>query len=443
MKKFLLLLVTISMIFWLAACSSSEGSNEQDNQTSNNEEDSNNQAEESEDEEITLRFAWWGEQNRANYTLEVIELFEEQNPNVTIEAEYASWDDYWRKLAPQAAAGELPDIIQMDLSYISEYSANNQITDLTPFIGEEINVDNIADSVISGGEVNGGIHGFNVGTTASSFFYNPAIAEEIGVELSEDWTWDDFEEIAKTAAEEGYEGGAGVSETQVSFDYYLRTKGQKLFAEDGSGLAYDDDQLFVDYFTMQKELVDLGAGPTPDEVAQQTGPEDSSLVKGEGLGGIGWATQFPGTQELTDLDLSLTNPPAASEDTKGLYLKPSMLFSIAENSNHKEMAAKFIDFFVNDVEANKLIMADRGIPVSSVIKEELSNEVPDAQAQVFDYISWVEENSSPMGGPDPSGAGEVISALQRLAEQIIYGEVTPDEAAEDFRVQAESILGSN
>ena len=49
-----------------------------------------------EDEQITLRMTWWGDQPRHDYTLEVIELYQEQNPGVKIEAEYASWDDYWQ-----------------------------------------------------------------------------------------------------------------------------------------------------------------------------------------------------------------------------------------------------------------------------------------------------------------------------------------------------------
>ncbi|WP_077622422.1 ABC transporter substrate-binding protein [Sediminibacillus massiliensis] len=422
------LVVSFLIIGLLAAC------NGEDSASGTSENNSS-------DKDITLKFAWWGEQNRADYTLEVIELFEEENPGITVEPEYASWDDYWRKLAPQAAANQLPDIIQMDLSYIAEYSSNNQIADLTPYVGEQINVDNISENVLSGGEVNGGMYGFNIGTTALSFYYNPEVVEAVGLDgLPEEWSWDDYVNIAKKAAEAGYQAGAGVDVAQVNFNYYLRTKGAALFAEDGKGLGYEDDQLFVDYFSMQKELVDSGAGLTPDEVAQQSGVSDTPLPKGESLGGIAWSTQFPGVQEVADMELDLQNPPASTEETKGVFLKPSMFLSVAENSEHKEAAAKFIDFFVNSIEANKLILADRGIPVSSEVKEALKAEMPEAQAKVFEYSQWVEDNSSPLGPPDPKGAGEVIGALQSVADEIIYGQITPEEGAEKFRNEAQNIL---
>ncbi|MFL6561096.1 MAG: ABC transporter substrate-binding protein, partial [Bacillus sp. (in: firmicutes)] len=117
MKKFLVLLFTFVMVFSLAACNSSSTSSGEESKPK----------EDKKDEPVTLRIAWWGSQPRHDYTLEIIKMYEEKNPNVKIEAEYAAWDDYWKKLAPQAAANELPDIIQMDLSYFSQYAQNNQI----------------------------------------------------------------------------------------------------------------------------------------------------------------------------------------------------------------------------------------------------------------------------------------------------------------------------
>lgn len=437
MKKTIFLIVGVMMVLWMSACN---GGNDEEVKNENSEATANETDNEN-TEDITLRFAWWGDQHRTDYTLEVIELFEAQNEGVTIEPEYASWDDYWRKLAPQAAADDLPDIIQMDQSYIDQYSKNKQITDLSPYIDEQINVDNISENVISGGEINDGLYGFNIGSTALGYYYNPGLLDEVGVDdIPENWTWEDYRDIAEAAGEAGYYFGGGVTDAQVGFNHYLRTQGARLFTEDGTGLGYDDDQLFIDYFSMQQELVEIGAGETPDQASQRTGLEDDALVTEEGIGGTGWSTQFMGVQQVADSTLDIAAPPASDSDN-GLYLKPSMYFSVAENSEHKEMAAKFLDFFVNDVEANELmLLGDRGIPVSSEVQEELKDNMSEAQQKVFEYMAWVEENSSPMGGIDPSSAGEVIDALQGFAEEIVYGQVEVEDAAESFRNEAESLL---
>src|SRR5690625_1838986 len=183
MKRTLLLVLGLVMVVWLAACGGNDNndSDNENNNSSNNEvgnNDNTNEDNGGDKEEVTLRIAWWGEQTRNDGTNEVIEMFEDENPHITIEAEYAGWDDYWRKLAPQAAASELPDIIQMDLSYISQYADNNQLADLTPYLEEEIDTSEIDDNIISSGEVDGGIFGFSAGVNALGFQYNEALLDE-------------------------------------------------------------------------------------------------------------------------------------------------------------------------------------------------------------------------------------------------------------------------
>ena len=38
------------------------------------------------------------------------DMYEELNPNVTIEREFAGWGPYWEKLATQVAGGNAPDM---------------------------------------------------------------------------------------------------------------------------------------------------------------------------------------------------------------------------------------------------------------------------------------------------------------------------------------------
>src|SRR5690625_2741968 len=153
-----IVLIVMMFVLLLAACggddknASTNNDNtpaETENNTNNNGNDANNADEGSSDEPVTIRMAWWGGQPRHDSTQEVIDLYVAENPHVTIEPEFAEWGDYWQRLAPQAAANELPDIIQMDLSYITQYAENNQLADLTPFIGNQIDVSNIADTIVS------------------------------------------------------------------------------------------------------------------------------------------------------------------------------------------------------------------------------------------------------------------------------------------------------
>ena len=63
--------------------------------------------------QITLRMAWWGSQTRHDATNKVIELYESQNPNVNIEAEFYDFDSYFTKLDTLVAADDVWDIFQL------------------------------------------------------------------------------------------------------------------------------------------------------------------------------------------------------------------------------------------------------------------------------------------------------------------------------------------
>jgi len=432
MKKFLVLIFTFVLVFSLAACNSSSPSSNE----------SEEPKEDNKDEKVTLRIAWWGSQPRHDYTLKIIEMYEEKNPNVKIEAEYAAWDDYWKKLAPQAAANELPDIIQMDLSYFSQYAQNGQIADLTSYVGNEINTADIAENVIDGGKIGDKLYGVNAGVNVVGFHYDPAGLQKAGVDsIPENWTWDDYLDIAAKAKDAGLFVDTSMK-ADVFFNYYLRTKGESLYSKDGASLGYKDDQLFVDFFKMRSDLILDKAVPTPDFMAQLKGIEDDPVVTQNAIGIWQWSNQFVGLQQVANRDLAIAPMPGPDSD-KGLYLKPSMFWSVGNNSKNKEEAAKFIDFMINDIEANKLNLGDRGVPGSATVKEALKPLLSPAQVQVFDYVEWAEGNSSAFDGPDPVGAGEIIETLDSLAEQMAYGNLKVEDAAKQFRQQAESVLSQN
>jgi multiple sugar transport system substrate-binding protein len=445
MKKTMLILLALVMTFTMAACSGAKSTTGQEpsGNTAKTDSKTGGGGDAAKPEPVTLRVAWWGGEPRHDYTLKVIEMYKQANPHVTIEAEYANWDDYWKKLAPQAAANELPDVLQMDLSYLTQYGANNQLEDLTPYLNAEINVANISENAVNGGAIGGKIYGFNLGVNALQVHYDAELLKQAtGLDaLPENWTWEQYEEIALKAAQGGLYFDTGLK-PEVFFGYYLRTMGKRLYSPDGTQLGYDDDQLFIDYFGRSKRLAEANATPKPDFQAQVKGIEDDPMVKKQAVSVWQWTNQYVGIRQIADRPIAMHPLPGPNAE-KGLFLKPSMFFSVSKNSKQKQEAAKFIDYFVNNVEANKLIMGDRGVPVSSVVKEELKPLLTPEQAQVFEFVAWADQNSSAGDGPDPIGAAEVMALFKTYDEMMKFGQITAEEAATKFRQEADKILAKN
>ncbi|WP_411829271.1 ABC transporter substrate-binding protein [Paenibacillus kribbensis] len=428
MKKFGLVLLAFIMLLSVAACDLNDKGNHEE-----------------ESEKVTLRVAWWGDQSRHDYTLKVIQMYEKENPNVKIVEEYANWEDYWKRLAPMAAASQLPDVIQMDRAYLFQYGEKGRLDDLTPYLKNGmIDTRSIDENAISGGRIAGKLYGFTLGSNVLSVITNDNLLKEAGIKIEdENWTWDDFEKAAiKVKNATDVYGTNGMYPADVFFPYYLRTQGSRLYNENGTGLGYTDDQLFVDYFKRQLRLVDAKAFPTPDVRAHIAGINDELIVAGKAAMSWNWSNQYSGFAESAKSPLSIKLPPEYANET-ALFLRPSMFFSIPKSSKQKEQAAKFINFFVNNMEANKLIKGDRGVPVSSKVIKGIKPELTEAETKIFDYVEKASQNVRTTDPIEPLGNAEIMKALDNLSEQILFKKMTPEDGARSFRKQAETILGKN
>ncbi|MBN2305441.1 MAG: carbohydrate ABC transporter substrate-binding protein [Anaerolineae bacterium] len=405
----------------------------------------------SQDETVELRMAWWGSQTRHDKTIAVIELYETLNPNVDIVYEPSGWDDHWTKLATQAAGGDLPDIIQHDYQRIREWVANDLLLPLDEFIESGvIDTTNIADASLAGGIVDGKLYGFNLGNNSETFVIDVDALEAAGVELPPvDWTWADFEEMAlKLAASGVYAAGGNLHFSEHWKGLYISCCDSYAYNAEGNGLGYteEEDQYFVDYLNMLLRLQDAGAIPTLEETTANanTSVEDSYIVTGQAAIEYGWSNMIVAiwTAAGEDRNFIEWTVPRVVDGLPRNYIKPSMFFAISKDSDKAEEAAKFIDFFTNSIEANEILFAERGVPVSSAVREALSSQLGPAQQEMFDFLGVVEGYNSPIRPPDPAAHADINSNvyLPQVVEPILYGMMSPEEGVKILRDEAELLL---
>lgn len=416
---------------FLAGCSSSTGS-------SSDSKDGKNK-----DGKVELRMTWWGSQSRHDQTQEIIKKFEEENPDIKITSEFTGFDGYFEKMAAQAAGNNLPDIMQQNFGeYLNQYADKNLLADLSEYVEDgTINVDGVSDIIMDSGKQGDKILGIPTGTNALTAFYNVDMLKEVGVEnLDGNWSWDEYVDIATKVHEKTGEFGTRLMEPKNLFEYYLREKGQKLFSEDGTALGYKDDKLLSDYFELNKKMVDAGVAPGYDTIQQIKGVEDELIVHGKAPFDFRWSNQATALDSASEQELAMTLLPG-DNNREGMFLKPAMLWSVSENSKHKEEAARFIDFFTNNIEVYEIGGSDRGVPIKEEIRNEMASTLSETDKKVFDYIEMVTDNSSPIDSNYPQQASEVLGALQEVDELVMYGQLSPKDGAKEFRKKAESILG--
>ena len=176
MKKVVALTMAAALLgtTLLTGCGSSSGG------SGNNESGENG----SSDENVTLRFSWWGGDERHEATLAVIEAYEKEHPNITIEAEYSSADGYAEKKTTEFASGTAPDIFQIETGLGPEYYNQGVLYNLkdTDFDFSNFDADFLKQNGSFGSD---GQYALPTGMAGTALIVNKTLADEIGIDFSQ------------------------------------------------------------------------------------------------------------------------------------------------------------------------------------------------------------------------------------------------------------------
>lgn len=400
------------------------------------------------EDSVVIRIAWWGGEERSTVTNQVLELYEESHPEVVFETLPYDWDDYFEMLLMETAQGNMPDLVQMDYQYITTYSENGSLADLTPFVEEGIiQTADLDEEILESGKVGDRLTGIALGTAVITMICNPDVFAEAGIPCPDaGWTWKDFADICVRIQEKtGKYGAAMTPVLDINlFHYWVRQHGAELFSADMRSLGYEDDSVYTDYVSLFKSLMDEKAVPDPDSWAaiSSQGTEALPVVTGE-CGMMQEWNNFSVRMSHINDNLVLVTPPLSNEGKKsGLWLKPSMFFSVAETSSVKKECAKFIDWFIHSEEANALLRGERGIPVSEQVRESLirNEELTAVQRDMFRFADEAVLLCGETPRPEPAGIDGINEAFAETANACFYGGSTAQEAAAEFRRRVNEIL---
>jgi multiple sugar transport system substrate-binding protein len=401
----------------------------------------------SEDGVVELRFSWWGADDRHAVTQQVIDEFEAANPGITVTPDYTDWASYWDRLATSTAAGDAPDIITQEERYLREYGDRGALADLSQL--ENLDLSNIDPLVADSGTMNGETYGVATGVNAYTIMADVDAFAEAGVELPDDetWTWDDYVDLAieiSEATDGEIVGTQSMAYNEAGFQIFARQKGENLYNEDGS-LGYSQETL-TEWFEITQRLLEAEGQPTASESVEieALGPDGSVLAANTGAMAHFWTNQLGQQTESSGHEIELLRYPGeTTEDRTGMFFKPAMFYSISAGTEHPEEAALFVDFLVNSNEAAELILADRGLPANVDVRGHILSQLPEADANSAVFLSEIESTIEDGNPPPPIGAGEVVEIIKRVSDEMGFGNLTPEEAAQQFTEEVEAATNAS
>jgi multiple sugar transport system substrate-binding protein len=260
------------------------------------------------------------------------------------------------------------------------------------------------------------------------------------------WTWEDFIELSAeiTEASDGELAGVqSMAYNESGFQIFARQHGENLYAEDGT-LAFSEETL-ASWYQITSDLLEQGGQPGAAESVEieAGGPDQSVLSTNTGAMAVFWTNQLGGITESSGHEIELLRYPGESTgDRTGMFFKPAMFYSVSAGSDHPEEAARFVDFMLNSNEAAELILSDLGLPANVDVRGHILSSLPPADERSAVFLAEVEDSIVDGNPPPPIGAGQVVEITKRVTDSMAFGDLTPEEAAQQWISEVEAATGS-
>jgi multiple sugar transport system substrate-binding protein len=390
------------------------------------------------DEKVSIDFAFWGNDDRATRYNDLIAAFNEEYPNITINTSFTDFPSFWEKRQTEAAGGGLPDVFQFSDSYLRQYAESGNLLDLGE-VADYVDTTTFDESLLGTGALDGTQYSLPTGYSLWANFVNDDLVAQAGLEAPEaGGSFADFDEwmASVTDATGGaVYGGTDYTQRIQVFELVLRADGGNLYTEDGE-LGFTEDEL-RDFWESGADIRD---GVTvPQQTLEELSPK-SGFGAAVTASEMSWSNFLGGyLADSGASSISIVAPPTAKEGSKDLYRQAGLQVAIAQNTEHPEAAALFLDFVVNSPEAGEIFGTTLGFPASSSKLEGTTLE--GADKQVADYIESAADRIGDAPPVPVVGYGSLEQTFWDLVKSIGLGALSVDDAVTQFFAEADAILG--
>ena len=431
-----IVLSLIMVLFIFAACSGNKSARSNDTSVVTDA----SLVTEKESKPVTLRFMWWGGDERHNNTLAMIETYKTARPNVTIEAEYSGWDGYEDKLTTQLASGTAADVMQVSYSWLQNLQLRGGFFEDISKHPELLDLGMFSSSVLNSYcKVNNEIVALPAGISGNAFIINKNTLTKAGLALDEKWTWDDVLEAAKKvhALGDDYyltrDGDKNVLFMSYFYQYIRGRTGRNLVNDDFTiGFSRDDA---IEALTYVKTLDENRAWPPLSEISGAADrASDPNWIEGRTAACMSqWVSSFLGdVQAIADSagDVQVFPVLKDGRDT-AIMVSPSMHLCVYSQGENVDESVKLLNYMFTGEEAIKALGTCRGIPSSSKALEVAQvNKLIDPM--VAKCLKLATDNASEIQFSPNDEDSELGMAAADVIEMMLFDKFTPNTAADEL-----------
>ena len=385
----------------------------------------------------SLRFMWWGGDDRNAATIDVMNKYMEENPGVSISAEINSDSGYVDKVAVMLASGTAPDIMQQNVDAVPDFvSRGDFFVDLYqyPELFDTSTFD--ANFLASFGTFDGKLLAVPTGISGLAMIANNEAAETCGIDLTKQITWENMLADGAKLHQEHPDYYYLNVDTKILTEYVLRPylrqiSGKVLIDNETKEFGFTRETL-VEALTFIDQCYKQGVFQPAQESATFWQQIQNNPKWMEGKFVFGFAATSNANLLMTAIpDGSFTAvkmPLAEDRVNDGYFVDTPQYMTVYSKSKNVEEAVKFLNYFYNDPEAQEILRDVRSVPPTAAAREVCA-ELGILDPVIMQAVSYAES----MNGTTDKGLStspEVIQIQQDAIESIAYGTATPEEAAD-------------
>ncbi|KKI89296.1 hypothetical protein WQ54_25760 [Bacillus sp. SA1-12] len=190
--------LSISILLFAGACSG--GSSE----TGSSSSDGGNK------ENVVLEY-WhtYSDQEEAILKEKIKPLFEEEHPGIELKLTRMPYEGLKQQVIAGVSGGEAPDLMRMDIVWVSEFAKMGALQDVSSFEGFEEVKNSVFESAMTTNLYDEKYYGVPVNTNTKIAIYNKELLEKAGFSEAPK-TMEELKEVARKAVVSGAKGGIGI-----------------------------------------------------------------------------------------------------------------------------------------------------------------------------------------------------------------------------------------
>jgi multiple sugar transport system substrate-binding protein len=465
-KKSIALLLCVALLAGFAACGQTPpAESEESAVTSESQAPSQDETSETSEEKITITFSLWGDPAEQETTQKALDVYNDQQDKVYVQALQIGRDEYNEKLQTMATSGEMPDCGMVAEDTVIGWARDGLLSDVDIYAGQ----DNMPLDYLAF-KHNGKTVAYSAANEVLGLWYNKKMFDDAGVPyppatLDEAWTWDEFIEVAKKLTidangkhpgEDGFDKnnivqyGAYVNQYTWQLEVWAKSNGGSFFSPDGTSVVFDDAAIEAMQKVFDLHLVE-NVAPLND------GTQDNGFSSSLGAGNVAmctegqWATGFRGAG-FDGIEYGVAVLPYMKQKANICTGGPTAVFA---TSKYPEEAAEFLRWYNSEENNIGTILAGWWMPTKlnwytdeALLKSWVDDceyrEALPAEAYktaIIDVALDYDVTTQTAWYYTPNTYEVLVKTLQPALVEAINGSKTAKEVVEEVRESMQAELG--